>query len=117
MMASSADTAELPLLRDPGVAFPPPAPGPAPGPPAPGPSPAISVPDAPVVAITIVAGSAGPATAVPPVAIDGPAVKPRAERRAERASAVRERRLYALLGLSSMAVAFAAAVTVLDVIH
>ena len=68
MTPSSADTAELPLVRETRV------PGPAP-------------------------------------------VAARAARRVERLHAIRERRLYAAIGITSIAAVFGAAVAVLDVLH
>ena len=68
MTPSSADTADLPLVRETRV--------PGPGP-----------------------------------------VAARAARRVERLHAIRERRLYAAIGITSIAAVFGAAVAVLDVLH
>ncbi|HUZ10124.1 MAG TPA: hypothetical protein VMU76_08155 [Acidimicrobiales bacterium] len=125
MMASSADTAELPLVRDPSVRDPsvrdPSVPSPSPVGTAPG---LVSAPGpVPAVPMRTATPHASPAVAVVPPATVAPVVadkvpvRPRAERRVERLNAVRERRFYALIGLSSMAVAFGATVTVLDVFH
>ena len=80
MTPSSADTAELPLVRETRV----PGPGPF--------------------------AVATPAPALIPVAA-------RAARRVERLHAIRERRLYAAIGITSIAAVFGAAVAVLDVLH
>ena len=90
MTPSSADTAELPLVRETRV--------PGPGP----------------FAVATPAPTPAPAPALIPVAAP---VAARAARRVERLHAIRERRLYAAIGITSIAAVFGAAVAVLDVLH
>jgi hypothetical protein len=98
MIASSADTAELPLVREPAVA------------------PVLSPSEVEAVDLAVV-DLAVVDLAVVDLAAAATPVACRADRRNHRLQAARERQRYAAIGVAGLAAVFGAAVAVLDVVH